>query len=234
MKQYIVGHRGAAGLAPENTLKAFRIGCQSNAAVVECDIHLTKDKKLIVIHDGTLDRTTNGTGWIKDYTFEELRKLDAGEGEKIPTLEEVVELVLSYKKKLIIEIKAEDKETAQEQTKAFTQFLLARQEIIPNIYLHTFWHGIVPLIKQNFPDLQLFANMMIGLTPEQMLQLILDASANGAAIEQDYISLELVEKAHEKGIHINSWLSNDEYNFNKMKNMGVDGIITNFPDKFSI
>lgn len=75
MNQYIVGHRGAMGLAPENTLKAFRIGCESNAQVVECDIHLSKDKQLIVIHDNILDRTTNGNGWVGDFTLEELKNL---------------------------------------------------------------------------------------------------------------------------------------------------------------
>ena len=67
MKQYIVGHRGAAGLAPENTLKAFRIGCENSADAVECDIHLSKDKQIVVIHDDLLDRTTTaraGSGII--------------------------------------------------------------------------------------------------------------------------------------------------------------------------
>jgi glycerophosphoryl diester phosphodiesterase len=234
MIQYIVGHRGAAGLAPENTLKAFRVGCENKADVVECDIHLTKDKKLIVIHDDTLDRTTNGKGWVKDHTLEELRKLDAGDGEKIPTLEEVIDTVFHYNKKLIVEIKAEDRQTAKELTDAFTTFLLEHKEIIPNIYVHSFWHDVVKEIKENFPDVQTFIIMMLGLTPEKMLQLILDAKANGASIEQDYISSELVKLAHDKNIELNAWLLNNVNEFDRMKNLEVDGLITNYPSRFKI
>ena len=93
MNQYLVGHRGAMGLAPENTLKAFKIGCLSGAEIVECDIHHSRDKKLIVFHDNTLERTSNGKGWLRDCSLPEMKKLDAGEGQKIPELKEVVELV---------------------------------------------------------------------------------------------------------------------------------------------
>lgn len=234
MKQYVIGHRGAAGLAPENTLKAFKVGCEAGVEVVECDIHLTKDKKLIVIHDGTLDRTTNGTGWVNDYTFDEIRKLDAGQGEQIPTLEEVVDLVLNYETHLIIEIKAEDEQIAHEQTEAFINFLSARPDIIPKIYLHSFWHDTVKTIKARFPELRSYVIMMIGLTPQKMFQLILDANADGASIEQDYISPELVKLCQARGIELNAWLLNDQSSFNKMKAMGVEGLITNFPGKFQL
>ncbi|VVA44416.1 conserved hypothetical protein [Candidatus Roizmanbacteria bacterium] len=234
MNQYIVGHRGAAGLAPENTLKAFKIGCENNADVVECDIHLSKDKKLIVIHDGILDRTTNGKGWVKDYTFEELRKLDAGDGEKIPTLEEVIDTVFKYNKKLIIEIKAEDWQIAEELTNAFIIFLSEHRDIIPHIFVHSFWHEVVKNVKEKFPEVQTFIIMMLGLTPEKMLQLILNAKANGAAIENDYISSELISLAHKQNLSLNAWLLNDQNSFDKMKKLGVDGLITNYPGRFKI
>ena len=124
MEQYIIGHRGAAGLAPENTLKAFRIGCENGADLVECDIHLNKDKELVVIHDNTLERTTNGKGWVRDFTLKELQSFDAGQGEKISTLTEVFDLVSSYKKKLVIEIKGESWEIAQETTKKLVELSL--------------------------------------------------------------------------------------------------------------
>lgn len=234
MKQYIVGHRGAAGIAPENTLKAFRLGCQSDATVVECDIHLTKDQKIVVIHDGTLERTTNGSGWIKDWLFEDLRKLDAGDGEKIPTLEEVINVVFSYNKKLIIELKAEDWDTGKRLTDTFCSFLSEHKEIIPKIYVHSFWHNFVKQVKEKFPNVLTFIIMMIGLTPEKMLKLILDAKANGASIEQDYLSPKLIEFAHDKGIELNSWLLNNQGEFDRMKDLGVDGLITNFPNKYHI
>src|SRR5918911_2208376 len=112
MNQYLVGHRGAAGLAPENTIKAFKKGLEVGADTVECDIQLSKDEELVVIHDHTLNRTTNKKGRVKDYTLEELKQLDAGEGEQIPTLSEVVDLVLQNHKGLAVEIKGEDFTTA--------------------------------------------------------------------------------------------------------------------------
>ena len=95
----IWGHRGASGYAPENTLPAFQLAADMGADGVELDIQETKDGVIVVCHDETVDRTSNGAGWLKDYTFEELRKLDfsygnaAYEGTKIPTMEEVFELL---------------------------------------------------------------------------------------------------------------------------------------------
>jgi glycerophosphoryl diester phosphodiesterase len=234
MKQYTVGHRGAAGEAPESTLKAFKIGCESPADVVECDIHLSKDKKLVVFHDSVLYRTSNGTGWVKDFTFEELRKLDAGDGEKIPSLEEVVDLVKSYNKKLVIEIKGEDWPTTEETTKAFAEYISADPTLLEWTFIHSFWHPAVKMIKNLYPKASTWVIMMLGLPPEEMLQLILNANANGASIEKDYISPELVKLTKEKGISLNAWLLNDEDNFKAMKNLGVDGLITNYPNKFHL
>ena len=152
MNQYIVGHRGAMGLAPENTLKAFKIGCGSNVEVVECDIHLSKDKKLIVIHDNTLDRTTNGEGWVRDFTLEELKKLDAGDGETIPTLDEVINLVMDYNKKLIIEIKGESWEVVKETTAHLIEYLKGNK-YSDKFIIHSFWHAAVKLIKEKYPQI---------------------------------------------------------------------------------
>ena len=93
------GHRGASGYAPENTLPAFKMAADMGADGVELDIQLTSDGEIVVCHDETIDRTSNGAGWLKDFTFKELRRLDfsngnaAYEGVKIPTMEEVFDLL---------------------------------------------------------------------------------------------------------------------------------------------
>src|SRR5438270_9435891 len=102
MQQFIYAHRGASGYAPENTLKAFKLAVDKGADGIECDVQLTKDNELVVIHDPILDRTTNGTGWVRDFTLKELRTLDAGDGQKIPTLLEVIDFAKSQNTKLII------------------------------------------------------------------------------------------------------------------------------------
>src|SRR5437868_4519466 len=102
---WVVGHRGAMGHCPENTFASFERGLQLGADWIEMDVHLSRDGALIVIHDETLDRTTNGRGYVKDHTLAELKRLDAGNGERIPTLHEVLDWAKNRKAILDIEIK---------------------------------------------------------------------------------------------------------------------------------
>src|SRR6266511_3945699 len=111
----VVGHRGAAGLEPENTLRAFRRGIELGVDYVECDVHLTRDGHLAVIHDETVDRTTDGHGPVAGFSLEELRRLDAGQGERIPTLEEVLATTRGHVR-LLIELKGARTEEATVQT----------------------------------------------------------------------------------------------------------------------
>lgn len=100
----LMGHRGAKALEPENTLLSIKRALEIGVDAVEIDVHLTKDQEIVVIHDSTVDRTTNRTGPVGSYTLEDIRKLDAGKGEKIPTLVEVIGLTKG-KAKLVIELK---------------------------------------------------------------------------------------------------------------------------------
>ena len=89
----VTGHRGAAGLEPENTLRSFQRALDLRVDAVELDVHLTKDKHLVVIHDSTVDRTTDDSGAVIDLSLPEIQQLDAGQGEHVPTLQEVIDLV---------------------------------------------------------------------------------------------------------------------------------------------
>lgn len=102
----VIAHRGGPRYAPENTLAAFAHAAEAGADMLECDVHLTKDGELIIIHDETLERTTNGTGLVADHTLEELRRLDAGGGERLPTFREYVELGQATGVDLLIELKS--------------------------------------------------------------------------------------------------------------------------------
>ena len=101
----VVAHRGASRYAPENTLESFRMGVEMGADAVELDVHLTSDGQLAVIHDETLDRTTDRTGRVADMTMDEIREADAGNGQKVPTLAEILEW-LPADIGLVIEVKA--------------------------------------------------------------------------------------------------------------------------------
>ena len=233
MSQYIVGHRGALGLAPENTLKAFHIGCQG-ADVIECDVHLSKDAQLVVIHDNTLDRTTNGIGWVRNQSLAELQHLDAGDGERIPILAEVVDVAKKYNKKLTIEVKGESWPIVHETTLVLSKFLSQNEEIHEQVSVHSFWHGAVKAIKENYPHILTAVVMQLGLQPREMLQFILNAKADGASVAYDYISEDLLSLAHARNLFLDAWRLNNTATFNKMKHLGVNGLITDFPGTFAI
>src|SRR5258708_25566259 len=102
---WIAGQRCAMGYCPESTLRSFERGLELGADWIELDVHLSRDGKLIVIHDETLDRTTNGHGLVRDHTLPELKELDAGDGQRIPTLNEVLEWARRVNTVVDIEIK---------------------------------------------------------------------------------------------------------------------------------
>jgi len=105
MKTKIYGHRGASGNYPENTMLSFQKALEQGADGLELDVHPTKDGEIVVIHDETLERTTNGKGFVKDTTLAELKKLDAGLGQEIPTLTEVLQLLSGTDTEINIELK---------------------------------------------------------------------------------------------------------------------------------
>ena len=98
-----IGHRGAMGYEPENTLLSFKKALDLQVDVIELDVHLCRTKEVVVIHDNKVDRTTNGTGYVTEKTFPELRSLDAGKGQKIPELQEVLDLADPVRKKALSE-----------------------------------------------------------------------------------------------------------------------------------
>ena len=233
MTQYLVGHRGAAGIAPENTIKAFEKGLDVGADIVECDIQLSKDEELVVIHDHTLDRTTNKEGRVKDYTLEELKQLDAGEGEQIPTLSEVVDTVLQNHKGLAVEIKGEDFPTARRITEKFTEFIEQRN-IGTNLSAISFWFECLKLLKTKRPHLQTGILIAQDVSPDTMLTWAGDVEADILGVAHSYLSHELVEKIHAHGLAINAWTLNEDTVFDRMKNMGVDYLSTDYPDRFRV
>lgn len=107
----LVGHRGAKEYEPENTLRSFRAGIELGANAIEFDTRLTKDDKLVVFHDKSLERTTDGKGNVRDFTLKELQKLDAGKGERVSTAEEALKLITKSSTALL-EIKDKDSVSA--------------------------------------------------------------------------------------------------------------------------
>lgn len=216
----IMGHRGAAAYEPENTLRSFRRALAMGVAAVELDVQLTRDGRLAVIHDDTLDRTTNGRGPVKDFTLAELQRLDAGQGEPVPSLEEVFELVKG-KAHLVVELK---KPEAAPALLRFFQEQLAF-ELATVI---SFWHPAVKALKEQEPRLNTGV-LMVGC-PADPVGLAHAAKADALILQYTYVTPKLVAAAHNHNLLVYVWNIDDLNTLQPYLIMNLDGIGSNRPD----
>jgi glycerophosphoryl diester phosphodiesterase len=236
-KVITVAHRGASGYAPENTMAAFEKAVEMNADYIELDVQLSKDGQLVVIHDTTVDRTTDGTGEVGNLTLEELRKLDAGSyfgpefaGERIPTLEEVLDAYGS-KTGILIEIKAPHLYPGIEQKVA--DALAERNMDEPT-------NGKIIVQSFDFNSLKKFHNILpdvpIGVLTsgadhltDPMLQEF-KTYADYVNPNLAYVNRDLVNRIHALDMGIMAWTVRDQSQVAPLLEAGVDGIITDYPD----
>lgn len=243
-KPIVIAHRGSSGTAPENTLSAIQQAMASKVDMVEVDLHLSKEGEVIILHDPTLDRTTNGTGKIAAHTLPELRKLDVGSwfssdftGEKIPTLSEVFELVQG-KTPLLLELKKAEEglyEGLEEAVIAKVREYKMEEQVV----LQSFENEIVDKLVALAPELEVH-KLYVGTFPG--LPFYNDESFQSgniiqypgvAAINSYYkiLSRRTVYQAHHVGKQVYVYTVNEEEDMRKMISFGVDGIITNYPDR---
>ncbi|MDD2901540.1 MAG: glycerophosphodiester phosphodiesterase family protein [Syntrophales bacterium] len=215
----IIGHRGAAAAEPENTLRAFKHALDAGAAAVELDVQLTKDGRLAVIHDETVDRTTNGRGRVKDYTLAELKKLDAGRGERLPALEEVVELVRG-RGQILVELK---------QPESAPAFLALCREglLFEDLRAISFWHPVIKGLKEQEPRLRTGA-LMVGC-PADPVGLARAAATDTLVLNYRYVNGELTEAAHRQGLKVSVWNIDDPEDLAPYLAMNLEAICTNRP-----
>jgi len=214
----IIGHRGAAALEPENTLLSIKRAIEIGVDAVEIDVHLSKDKELVVIHDATVDRTTNGKGPVSSYTVQEIKRLDAGKGEAIPTLQEVIDLI-DKRVTLIIELK-------EEGTEGPVVDLIARNNLFDKACVISFWHRLVKTVKEM--DGRIKTGVLLVGSPVDTC-IATRASADALVMKYTFVDRELVEMAHEKGLKVFIWNIDDRDLLKPYVGMGVDAIGTNDP-----
>ncbi|GAB4011947.1 MAG: glycerophosphodiester phosphodiesterase [Bdellovibrio sp.] len=215
-----MGHRGAKDEYPENTLKGINFALEQGCPAVEIDIHLSKDGELVVIHDDTIDRTTNGKGKVLDYTLAELKRFDAGQGETIPTLKEVLQTIQSHHSELVIEIKA-----AHTEEKLIK--LLEEMKMIDKVSVISFNHRIVKKVKELKPQIKT-AVLIYGL-PEDAPSMIKAAKADGASVCVATIDKKLVEDCHAQGFYVAAWNINVPEQLPYFIDMGIDFLGTDRP-----
>jgi glycerophosphoryl diester phosphodiesterase len=224
-----IAHRGASGTFPENTLSAFRAAIDAGADMCELDVQLTRDGAVVVIHDETVDRTTDGKGEVVALTLEEIQRLDAGakfkggtiKGERISTLDEVF-AATSGKCGLNIELKGAGVEA---QVAAIMQ---ARNAFADSIVSSFNWDYLKKIQMLHF-------NIRIALLAEEKpVDLMMNAVAMRAhAINPrwDMVTADLCKAAHERGLKVYTWTVDADARMRALAECGVDGIMTNYPER---
>ena len=225
----IEGHRGVAGLEPENPLRSFQKAIELGVDYVECDLHLTKDRHLVVIHDSSVDRTTNGRGLVEEFTLADLKKLDAGKGEKIPALQEVLDLIRG-KSNLVIELKGEH--TAKPAVRLIEQNKMEK-EVIFNVGGGDGMFDLQALRKlKEIQGLNPTLSVLFGFgkLPENVCKSTIDSGVRIIGVEFHYLTPEFIKEAHKYDLEVRTWNPDTLKEMQRVMDMGVDGICTDRPD----
>ena len=221
-----IGHRGASGYEPENTLISFEKAIDLNADGIELDVHLTSDGHLVVIHDETIDRTTNGKGEVHKISLQELKKIRIENSQEIPTLIEVFELV---NRRCMINIELKGIGTAKPVSDLINHYILDKKWEINDFLISSFdWKMLEEMTLLNL-------KIRIGVLTEESVEdaLAFAKKIKAFSIHPDYqlLSKENVALMHDNGLGVFPWTVNSEEAIQKVKSFNVNGIISNFPDK---
>lgn len=231
----IVGHRGAMGYAPENTLESFKLAHEMGVDFLEFDVQMTKDGVLVALHDTDVSRTTNGTGQIKDLTLEELKQLDAGSkfnkkhaGARIPTVREIFE-EFGDETKYYIETKSPQSYPGIEEKLIA---LINEFNLLDKVILHSANIESLSKLHKLAPDAELglllwytetayISDEEIDNIPEYIKYIIPN---------HEYLTKEYIEKVKKAGFLIHTYTVNEKEDFRRLVEIGVEGVITNYPD----
>lgn len=218
------GHRGNPADEPENTLRSFKSALDLGVDLVECDVHLSADGDLIVIHDHTVERTTDGQGMVGSLTTAELRAFDAGKGERLPLLEEVVDLVRG-RAGLVVELKQAPlpypglEEAVVERLRAL--------DMLDGCAVISFWHPSAKRVKELEPRLQT-GILEVG-RPVDPGALLRQSGADVYSPHWSGADPELVSMVHDAGGYVGVWTVDDEVALQWAAVVKPDSIFTNRP-----
>jgi glycerophosphoryl diester phosphodiesterase len=228
---WVIGHRGASAHAPENTLVAFRRAVELGASAVETDLRVTRDGKFVLLHDARVNRTTDGRGRIDQLSFDAVRKLDAGSwfdkefaGERVPTLGEALGLAAELDMWLYLELKI-----ALEGSLPFALAEeLRRSGRLHRVVLLSFDPAALSLMRATDP--RLLTGLLVGRAGPT-IEAARRAEAQLVAPRYKRITRRMVRRAHEAGLNVATWTVNTRQEMRRMLGLGVDGIMTDWPDR---
>lgn len=221
----VFAHRGASGYAPENTLLAIEKALAMKVDAIEIDVHLS-DGELVVIHDRFVNNTTNGIGKVSKMSFQEIRQLDAGHGQQVPTLDEVLRCIhgqcllnIELKaNKTVLPVLALVDKAVKEYGYTYNQFLFS-----------SFNHHLLHEIKTSRANLNIGA--LTASCPLDYAAFAANLNAYSVHISIDFINTEFVQDAHQRGLKVFVYTVDDEDDILEMHHLNVDGIFSNYPTR---
>ncbi|KXY27011.1 glycerophosphodiester phosphodiesterase [Bacillus cereus] len=239
-----IAHRGASAYAPEHTIAAYQLGQQMNGDYIEIDLQMTKDGHLVAMHDETVNRTTNGTGLVKEHTLEEIKKLNAGsffnekhpslakkdfEDAKVPTLEEIIE-TFGNGANYYIETKSPDEYAGMEEK---LLEIIKHYEISDNVIIQSFSEESLQKIHSldvTLPLVQLLPyKKAVQLTELEIKKY--KTYCIGLGMNYKYIDSAYVKRIKKHGLEVHPFTVDNEKDMKKLLLWGVDGMFTNDPDR---
>ncbi|MEU3602346.1 glycerophosphodiester phosphodiesterase family protein [Streptomyces sp. NPDC006798] len=206
------------GVAPENTLRSFIRAEQSGMDAIELDLHLSKDGALVVMHDADVDRTTDGSGPVAEKTLAELRELNAGDGERVPVFDEVVEAVRTP-------LQAEIKDVAAARILAD---VLLRRDLAGRVTVSSFHDDAVAEIAALVPGVRTV--LIAGRWGGDIVDRAKAVGAHWLALDIRRLTLETTERAHAEGLRVLGWVVNTQAQLRLARALELDGVTTDFPE----
>jgi len=221
----IIGHRGASGYKPENTMASFQLAAEQDADGIEFDVRLSQDGEIIIIHDALVDRTTNGHGSVSEMSLAQIREFDAGDGERIPTLAELFETMGDS---LLYNIEIKEYQWRDRGLETAVSTLIHQHNLQNKVIISTF--SPIALRRAQKAAAGLFPTALCRLPfrYQPYLYHLIDGEADHpkhTMIDEQYMAW-----AKKRGYRTNTWTVDDPAEAQRLAKLGVHGIITNTPD----
>ena len=230
----IIAHRGASGHAPENTIAAFRKAVALGATFIETDLQLSRDAHFVAIHDETLNRTTSGQGAVHDLTLAELRRLDAGSwfgsefaGERIPTLEEILEFARKHDVVFYLELKPQGSWGGEH---ALIGALRESGEIARTVVI-SFDASVLAALRKTEPTLM--TGLLFDGQIEEPFERAAEIGARQVAVRGDLVSPWMIAEARRRDLQVVCWTVNHPAHMRLLIAAGVDGIMSDYPERLA-
>jgi glycerophosphoryl diester phosphodiesterase len=227
-----VAHRGASVEYPENTLLAYRKAIDYGIDALEADIHLTRDGELVAIHDGSLNRTTNGSGRVREHTLNQLETLDAGRGEKIPRLAQIFSLAANAPIHLYLDIKGDSGAEFLEVAEALVG-AVESAGLLSRVIFTSYASPALLRVKALQPGVSTMLDPSPqdgSLTPQQICAQTLRAGANSISYDFQLLTAGIVDEARLCGLTLFPWMPNGPEDIRRTLAFGVTGVMTDKPD----